>query len=629
MLDDPIALVFQVQPYRDEALRSLIARAAEENGLSRVRPLCALLGAKSTRHSPVLEVVAGDLDRASEILGVAKDILEFIVPSASGAEGRSYRTHGLDLQSHLVWQARKRVSPQSLRRATYYRFAWDLICLSFCPESWEYLLDQCPRCRKGLLWNGEVAFYLCQACGLDLRKVKAKCVPMERRSVLRIAAGLVSWNQLERTSALLRIHPSARQLNPGTILELAIALGKAKLKARGELSKQRARSSGCAAAMEIGIEMLTDLPKVIRDAGAGRTEFVLPPLLQCLRVCSADMSEAARDWIEVFIRHAFPYHGISLREISEIRRTTGLVTLRDAAAALRIPRAAARGLVDEGLLPTHSLRGDHRKIGWYQTGDLRALRQVLAGKIALDNSGAVHGLRSHAVEQLLELGLLRLHTHPAISCVYEGRFLSSDDWSQFENGFAAILKSVPADAADRISLSVLFASLGPCEKPWGRLFDLAMAGRLPGGVGAFYAQRPWTTANLNVSRTLMHDVLRGASTWRHAGGASSQWTWAAAEEYLCCYPRDISKLIDLGEIVRAPGGAKTLDADSVRKTGEQWIFSSEIAAHLNIDRCRAHSWVKDSGVAKDLMDWPGWRRRDVVPLLRSASEAFASIEAAS
>lgn len=133
-----------------------------------------------------------------------------------------------------------------------------------------------------------------------------------------------------------------------------------------------------------------------------------------------------------------------------------------------------------------------------------------------------------------------------------------------------------------ITLREALLAIGACEKPWGALIAGILQGEIPGGV-AIAAGAPLRFDSLTVSpefsRLLLakdYAFLRRLPARSPLLGAPRDLGRTEVEQYLNCFPRDVSHLIVTGHLQIQGSGVARFSRSQVAQLGLRLISSREI-----------------------------------------------------
>src|SRR3954465_10192456 len=156
-----------LEPLPDESLDGFVARVAAYNDLDNALAISSQGGVRYG-HRPHLATQGWDgLPAVAQCLKV--DVVELYrrsYPLAAGSkELREFFGTALD-RRHLDTCTR-RFSPAALRLSPHHRALWQIRLFPFCTETWEYLVERCPRCQAVQRWYRTNGIERCDLCVED------------------------------------------------------------------------------------------------------------------------------------------------------------------------------------------------------------------------------------------------------------------------------------------------------------------------------------------------------------------------------------------------------------------------------------------------------------------------------
>lgn len=225
------------------------------------------------------------------------------------------------------------------------------------------------------------------------------------------------------------------------------------------------------------------------------------------------------------------------------------------------------------------------------------------------------------VEQLFSLGLLPQNNSPYV------RILHPDLQLDRSAALALVddIRSRLAPAHDKaISLREALLAIGACEKPWGALIAGILQGEIPGGV-ALAAGVPLRFDSLTVSpefsRLLLTEdyaFLRRLPTRSPLLGAQRDLGRTELEQYLNCFPRDVSHLIVTGHLEIQGSGVARFSRSQVAQLGLRLISSREIMWRWRISPAMREA-LPNHGIERTV--GPFWPRDQVTRHLEAVFPA--------
>lgn len=587
--------LFRLEPFERESFFGFTARLAAWNHFDGRRRFLLGIGFEHLRREG-LEVAVEKPEKTARLLRLTEDQLGRLVGLADplGAEYR--RT--LDMTGRCV-------SPTSLRRSPFHRSVWSQR-LPYCPESWDILLSTCPECRRYLGWVKVLAVELCEHCGFDLRRAQTRTVPVGQRKSLKLLAGLIDHDPEKRRAVMEALPVHFDGCSPFDVFALAMTFARAKelMKLEPEIDdgplyveRHLRKAARCAAGMEILATYPDSFDSLVFGPNAAR-----PSLLIFARRYS---SQRVRPLLEKLDSDWEPCrHGPSRLRIA--REQEGKLTLREAARELRIENGALRGLIGRGLLGAPEGRGVVRKCQWLEPQEVRDAAMRLEDRMSLQEFSHRFKIPIRGAEQLLLLGLLERHKDPMVVALHGGVQLYRGAVGRFAHALLAA-RRVPLPDISVLPLEDLFHGVGAQEKPWGAILRAALEGQIPLYADSELSER-LQIRRLQISRSLADEILAGERPQLrfvpnpYIGRDHGRMTRVEVESYLNCFPRDVSWLLEEGQLV------SELHADQVAELGQKVISSREISWRWRVSPALRDGLV-DRGITRCL--GPFWLRAQV------------------
>ena len=170
-----------------------------------------------------------------------------------------------------------RICPLCLRECPVWWAVWDLGLVTTCPLHRCHLLNQCPACKRSLVWQ-RPAVHQCR-CGLDFRTITPEPATgdiIAINAAMYRAAGFSPGADAEHDLKDLGLPPGMLELKLGALLRFILFVGSIREK-DGLRRKQRPFSAtDLVAATEIdrsAVAVLRDWPRPLREV----LRHMLPP----------------------------------------------------------------------------------------------------------------------------------------------------------------------------------------------------------------------------------------------------------------------------------------------------------------------------------------------------------------
>jgi len=289
-------LLFRVDPIPGESPRGYLCRAAHEHGYSGPLTLAEIAGL------PRSGLERDDsAERIAHVLRLEPE--EWRTLCYRHINGRTRFNQrlfcGQRISSDDLNYRCPRVCPLCLKERPTWWAVWDLGLVTTCPIHRCRLLNRCPACKRGLVWQ-RPAVHKCR-CGLDFRTVTPDAATDDLvaiNAVIYRAAGLLPTADAELDVADCGFPREMLELRLGALLRLILFVGAIREK-DGLRRKQRPFSAtDLFVATEIdraAVAILRDWPQPLREV----LQHMLPP---------GSVHPAALNFSEIFgnfYRHLF------------------------------------------------------------------------------------------------------------------------------------------------------------------------------------------------------------------------------------------------------------------------------------------------------------------------------------
>lgn len=571
-------LLLPVMPVPGETLPGYLLRNVRPNHLPSIRPLLEEAGAHIALNSDCI----GRMEQAADRLSEAFDVPPAAWAGLWGIEkkrGGRRRLGGVWLTPKQIESVRRRVPPGHVAGSPD-KAIWMVRHLGFCPESWEMLVDRCPRAGcQPLFWTSAIALELCGHCGRPLSDAKRRIVPRALRSHLAWLIGLFGHDdQVARSMSAL---PPVFEIPTATdAYDLVLAIAR-PLRVMVDPSLH-GRVNLDPSDLARACRFLLDYPRShwdLQQHGAAVVDAFRTRLETLIRY---PHRPAVRSDLIRIMQYGRPDRGkTDSISVSEWLSTT------QAAAMLHLERSDVRLLIAKDLLPEDcALGGQYRIQSSIRRSHVERLRSELSAQMSLREFGVRTGLKRLEVEQLLGLDLLSETTSAASQLVHRGLHVTRKSAEAFIEQMEAIVTGGTAEG--HIPLRDVMRGVGGREKPWARVLRAALEGSIPGGLRGDPNGR---MVDLQVHPvTARHLVMGGPSKetpFAFQLGDLSGWERAEVspsevEGYLNCTAQDVSWLVRRGHLASLQGEPKrTLYPKvEVEALGRRLITTREIAARV-------------------------------------------------
>ena len=221
-------VIARVEPIAGESLLSLITRTAAANVFPNLAPLLrtvrveghpAFVPFTATDHAPALAQLLG-----VELCAITAR-LHPLHPDQTITGAVIWA--GTRVRRRSIEARRRRIAPLALQTSPHHRLEWTHRGLSFCPETFQTLIWDCPVCRASLGWAKTWGPDRCEHCRALLTESPSPLVSAELQIRLAAACRLVSSDREIRTAARSQLPDAFHGWEPGDIFGALLELGAA------------------------------------------------------------------------------------------------------------------------------------------------------------------------------------------------------------------------------------------------------------------------------------------------------------------------------------------------------------------------------------------------------------------
>lgn len=606
------SILFPIEPFGDESIRGYLARAADWNCLDSRTDLLRFAGLICVRRD-LSDRIAEQLNAVAAVLGVRPASLDRILNRSAPEDHAIVDFFGEKICRYRFDFRARRVSPASLRVSAHHRAQWHLRTLSFCPESWDTLIETCPSpgCLKPLRWAGCLQVDRCEHCDFDLKLAATEKIPKELRPALRFVANLLHPEPRVRSAAAARLPSPLNSVAVGDLFELICIVGRALMpeerKSNNSLEEITPEHLARAA------ELFLDYPKTLdaiafEGSGPNRTT---PPIVVRLRRRAKEKTGVVRSILLAMVDRCEEIdHGPA--RLARLRQLHGMWTLGRSAEWLGVSKADLKKIVDAGHLDPGEVRGTTRRLACFQPSAIQALGVRLRRRMSANEFIASYKLPLAGVEQLIASELIELCDEPVVGLLHAG-------WHVDRLSVLALIDRLAEALApplpDSVALEDIFNGVGGREKPWASIVQAALAGEIPGGLGIDPGE-PLHFMRLRVARSFGQALVAGRFPEFLALPARSDtlgepqpYSRLDAQRYLNCFPRDLAWLLSEGHLIADEAGVAGIARARVEALGRQVISSREISWRWRVSPSLREALPHEHGLRRTL--GPFWPRRAV------------------
>ena len=608
----PLPMRFRT-PFADEALPGYLSECAERYS-AHPGALLELAGCPtSLRRSASLAPT--DAERLAQLLGQQPGGLAAAVylnaASARGIPLISFNG-GLLRRSHLV-ASKRRLSPAAMRASNHIRALSLVEPIAFCPDSWTMLTDRClnPKCGKPLSWQKLDHVSRCPACKCDQRDFETVSVPQEFQQRLRVWSDLIHPLHERRAASKKQLPGALQALDPGSVFDLVLGLA-------GVLGVSADRSAHPLEGIARATAVVLGWPQAILamlDADTQASDAHRQSLSTHLRryAQSAATLPDVRSLLMYDLTRERDCALGAKAEIAAARRQLCGLGVRAAAARIGIAPAYVTRLRRAGVLQGETIsRGRSRiELVTYQSCD--AVQMELEDRMSEAEFAQATGFSAHAIEQLVEAGLVEQLRTPAIEVLFDRPMLRRSSAERFIERLRAHVFPLGPDNAHWIPLAKAFTAVGGRPKPYGSyftwLFDKGANLKVP-----VDADGVTDMTTLHVS-PFVGDCLGNYPSEFSVNDEGRPVSIATTGEILNCDSAAVRYLTERGHRERCVSGDDdALTTRSVVRAARQLISMAEINARLGFQERSANLWLRTHGI--QLMMYGFADRRSVEQWLR-------------
>jgi hypothetical protein len=603
-----------LQPIGGESLDGFIARVAAANWIENTLRITSLAGVMYG-HKPTLAT------HGWEGLPILADCLQIDVeelrrrsyPAVESTNRRQF--FGADVERRDIETRVRRFAPAGLEKSPHHRALWQLRPFPFCSETWQYLLDRCPRCEAVQRWYHTNGVERCDRCVEELSIAPAEEVPLEERAALSSAIGLVHPDPVVRERSLLELPPELQQRGATLAFELLVRLmaliDEGIIKSRvGKMSSWSLPPAAITSAASRAWPLLKGWPQATQEFMAERISTAATRHNDgnkrlSLRFLNPDaatgLSGAAAEVIRE-LRESVDLDGPRRAQLED--ETMGI---KQAAATLGRGTKQIADIRRHGALNTVFTLKGNRPVARFETAEIRKVAAVLEQRVGLNAAAWRFGVAQNGALQLVAMNLLETDADRYCLARYGARQTTETAVRDFEDRLQSV--SVAKQLASPISLRNAAMGIGGRLKPWGPMFDMLVGGAVPFTLEQRAAP---LTERLFVDRSSVIQFL------------PLQFDPA---DYAEIFSEDSMSRIDAGEVLNlhpraytdaireltSSKDAKLVRVSEILAIAETHISAAEIGVRLGTNARSAYFLAGRSGVP--LLGPAGWCRKEVERLI--------------
>ena len=493
MVDAPACFAHSQAPLPGESLLGFVARNCEVHGITKVaaalRPTD--LEGEVTEWLPTAHV--DKVDALARLFATTPDeVVSRMYPPVRLPDGRSgghVAFFGAPIRKDLIQFQRRRVSPSSLARSPHHRAVWDLRVFSFCQESREALISECPRCRSPLGWRWTEGVDRCERCGEDLSRTPGTPITCQDWDALDFACDLVHHDPDRRERARASVPTQLSALDAADLFEMIFELACVSLtgtdrrlyRPRFDEDYGRFTPDVLAKAGRLLLGWPSSMHAFaddLRRLSSSRPGFwgalkELAPLVVASR--RTTISPAARHILQDFVRADVARDGSALRRAH--RRDDDLMTVSEAYETFGFSKATLKRLRGLGLIAATFNPDADRSIVLVSRREMARMADEQRDVISRIDVAAALGIDYLAVQRLAEAGLLRAVSPPVAALLVGDHYRRSSVVALCDR-----LKATSGDGdevtSDKVTLAKAAAGLTTKIVPWVGIVSAILSGAL-------------------------------------------------------------------------------------------------------------------------------------------------------
>lgn len=618
-------VLFPLEPKSGETLFGYALRVGEWNYLGQLSSTFRILGLPRG-FTPDDQIALGEMaDHAAISFGIPMHKMLEIWGSRGAVAGR-VRLGGVWLRPKMVTTLRRRLPP-GLARGESDQALWMVRSIGFCPKSWEYLVEHCPRegCARPLSWGDAFTLRLCAYCAADIGEAKPRRVPRGARPTLQWMVDLFSEDEGVVGRAFRRVPPFFVAEGPTDVFELVVALTRA-LGGCGRRGPLHSKADVLAAAANYVLDYPRSNWDVLRRSDEEITSF--------RSILGSASRQSVTESVRLNAKRILNYG--SRRDGDErLPPVRGeVLNLGELSAHLGVPTPAVRAVADAGLCQGSIVQRNIRRTPLlFKRQVLEDFQQRIHERISVKEFSAHFGLPRVAVDQLLALGALRPYSDPVIDAMFDDRQLERASALRFADRLRDL---EPADSdSNWLRLSDVMMGVGGREMPWGKVLLAGVTGALPGGLrrkeGSALRCRALMVHPVTAREMIMGGPI-GGSRFSFAVSSYGEFyrerlSGPEARAYLSCTTQELNGLRDAALLkpVSERGLPELYQRADLEVLGGRMLSTFEIAARLGM---KAKDVWERVGSPTDPVKAPHglYERADLEPVISAQAVRYDEFE---
>lgn len=380
--------------------------------------------------------------------------------------------------------ARRRIGPRSLSREPYHRSAWLNRLLPYCPQSFEHLVEDCPRCGP-LGWRRTRGIANCETCGKQVPASEQPPLAPDLEEDYQLAADLMSRDPAAGQRALARLPSCLRPYSRSAIVDVMLKSGvmASDLPTRWEFDRLRTQPSHIiAAVVSAGARLLRAWPTSIQQVVARRMEANGDDLAAYDEVRNEVrwISKYTENEGQAILAMAFPQ--LDGRTVKTFSSATRFYTATEVSRRLWTSSVELGRLREADAIRFEPLPSRQRLRARYDADDVDELQRQLQAGETPGKIAARFDLPVYAVSQLVAAKRLAMMDHPGVR-VLRGNLIDTTSAQALEDDLAsvAIRSAAPRGFVSLRYAMVRYGGEKPRARIIGAMLDRKFRYYLPDG----------------------------------------------------------------------------------------------------------------------------------------------------
>lgn len=219
---------FSVPLADDESIPGALVKGIRTNVLERTSVMFDDTGLPRRKAGFVQMMPAEELEQVARFMRCDADALIARAGTIVRRTHRSASIHFGDLRLDTgdIDFERRRIAPTTLRDHPHHREAWLFTLLPYCPVSLERLVGECTTCETALAWSRGWGIGVCEWCRKPVPPSAEPSLASQFAADYRLFADLLSPRASVRKSAMLQLPAALQELAPGSVVSMALRLGR-------------------------------------------------------------------------------------------------------------------------------------------------------------------------------------------------------------------------------------------------------------------------------------------------------------------------------------------------------------------------------------------------------------------